>query len=234
MLNEIKLLVSVVIYGCYSSSEIVMGLDVKQFVGPVDEEFICSICLDVFENPVSVTCGHIFCRSCIVTANKEQNCCPMDRQPLGKNWTPIHAMRGLIDKLQTKCPFSVCQETMPRSQQEAHVINCKFNFYTCEKGCELNIPRRDKAQHNCLSALKENYKFNYDLFYREYVDTTNRTLTRVRRQKYFTRFFLFLVFCSVCALKQRSIESLIIIGFLMLMSSLVYSCLCLFSPLPNE
>ena len=156
------------------------------------------------------------------------------RQPLGKNWTSIHAMRALIDKLQTRCPFSVCQQTMPRSQQEAHVTNCKFNFYTCSKGCELNIPRRDKAQHNCLSALKENYKFNYELFYREYVDTTNRTLTRIRRQKYFTRFFLFLVFCSACALEQRSINSLIIIGFLMFMSSLVYSCLCLFSPLPNE
>lgn len=30
-----------------------------------EDQFTCSICLEVFENPVSTPCGHSFCQSCI-------------------------------------------------------------------------------------------------------------------------------------------------------------------------
>ncbi|KAJ8247907.1 hypothetical protein GJAV_G00251930 [Gymnothorax javanicus] len=30
-----------------------------------EEQFLCSICLDVFNNPVSTPCGHSFCKACI-------------------------------------------------------------------------------------------------------------------------------------------------------------------------
>ncbi|XP_035273110.1 E3 ubiquitin-protein ligase TRIM39-like isoform X1 [Anguilla anguilla] len=30
-----------------------------------EEQFLCSICLDVFSNPVSTPCGHSFCKTCI-------------------------------------------------------------------------------------------------------------------------------------------------------------------------
>ncbi|CAL8290298.1 unnamed protein product, partial [Lota lota] len=32
-----------------------------------EENFSCSICLDVFNSPVSTPCGHNFCRTCITT-----------------------------------------------------------------------------------------------------------------------------------------------------------------------
>uniref|UniRef100_A0A3Q4GWX8 RING-type domain-containing protein n=1 Tax=Neolamprologus brichardi TaxID=32507 RepID=A0A3Q4GWX8_NEOBR len=30
-----------------------------------EDQFLCSICLDVFTNPVSIPCGHNFCKNCI-------------------------------------------------------------------------------------------------------------------------------------------------------------------------
>lgn len=30
-----------------------------------DDQFLCSICLDVFTNPSSIPCGHTFCMTCI-------------------------------------------------------------------------------------------------------------------------------------------------------------------------
>ncbi|XP_059185167.1 E3 ubiquitin-protein ligase TRIM39-like [Centropristis striata] len=46
---------------------------------PSEDQFLCSICLDVFTDPVSTPCGHNFCKTCINTHwNKNDQClCPM-------------------------------------------------------------------------------------------------------------------------------------------------------------
>ncbi|XP_072891459.1 nuclear factor 7, brain-like [Hemitrygon akajei] len=53
--------------------------------GPVEslsEEVICSICLDFFTDPVSLECGHNFCRSCITRCweREERKSCPECRE----------------------------------------------------------------------------------------------------------------------------------------------------------
>ncbi|XP_072331804.1 zinc-binding protein A33-like [Scyliorhinus torazame] len=55
------------------------------------EDLICSICLDFFTDPVSLECGHNFCRSCITQCweKKERNSCPECRQEF-----PERILRG--------------------------------------------------------------------------------------------------------------------------------------------
>ncbi|XP_059839429.1 zinc-binding protein A33-like [Hypanus sabinus] len=53
--------------------------------GPAEswtEEAICPICLDFFTDPVSLECGHNFCRSCITQCweREERNSCPECRE----------------------------------------------------------------------------------------------------------------------------------------------------------
>uniref|UniRef100_G3N909 Uncharacterized protein n=1 Tax=Gasterosteus aculeatus TaxID=69293 RepID=G3N909_GASAC len=47
--------------------------------GPSEDQFLCSICLDVFTDPVSTPCGHNFCMNCINEHwnTSDQNLCPM-------------------------------------------------------------------------------------------------------------------------------------------------------------
>ena len=40
------------------------------------ENLTCPICLEIFETPTSVQCGHTFCRGCISTAVETKAKCP--------------------------------------------------------------------------------------------------------------------------------------------------------------
>ncbi|XP_067301943.1 E3 ubiquitin-protein ligase TRIM39 [Pseudorasbora parva] len=61
-----------------------------------EEQLLCSICLDVFDNPVSTPCGHSFCMSCIRhywdTAKQCQ--CPLCKQTF-KRKPDLHINRTL-------------------------------------------------------------------------------------------------------------------------------------------
>eukprot|EP00062_Callorhinchus_milii_P027161 gi/632990134/ref/XP_007884020.1/ PREDICTED: zinc-binding protein A33-like [Callorhinchus milii] len=65
------------------------------------EELNCAICLEFFNDPVSLDCGHNYCRSCITRSWKkqEENSCPECRQvtaerKLNVNW----ALAILVEK----------------------------------------------------------------------------------------------------------------------------------------
>ncbi|XP_078422634.1 zinc-binding protein A33-like [Cetorhinus maximus] len=65
------------------------------------EEAICSICLDFFTEPVSLECGHNFCRSCITQCweEKEINSCPECREEFPERNLRINrALANLAEK----------------------------------------------------------------------------------------------------------------------------------------
>ncbi|XP_051948531.1 E3 ubiquitin-protein ligase TRIM39-like isoform X2 [Xyrauchen texanus] len=61
-----------------------------------EEQLLCSICLDVFDNPVSTPCGHSFCMACIVQYwDSVKHCqCPLCKQTF-KRKPDLHINRTL-------------------------------------------------------------------------------------------------------------------------------------------
>ncbi|XP_067865492.1 nuclear factor 7, brain-like [Heterodontus francisci] len=68
--------------------------------GSLAEDLNCPICLDFFTDPVSLECGHNFCRSCIAQCwEKEINSCPECRDGFtGRNLTVNRSLANLAEK----------------------------------------------------------------------------------------------------------------------------------------
>uniref|UniRef100_A0A2K6UIC2 Tripartite motif containing 4 n=1 Tax=Saimiri boliviensis boliviensis TaxID=39432 RepID=A0A2K6UIC2_SAIBB len=82
----------------------------------LQEELTCSICLDYFRDPVSIECGHNFCRSCL-----HRSCvpgggpfpCPECRHPsapaaLRPNWALARLTERTQRRLQGPVPPGLC------------------------------------------------------------------------------------------------------------------------------
>jgi E3 ubiquitin-protein ligase NRDP1 len=65
------------------------GYELSRFVElsqSESEEYTCSICRDIFRNPVVTNCClQTFCEYCIHVWLETNNTCPYDRQPLNRS-----------------------------------------------------------------------------------------------------------------------------------------------------
>ncbi|XP_032890616.1 E3 ubiquitin-protein ligase TRIM17-like [Amblyraja radiata] len=120
------------------------------------EETICSICLEFFTNPVSLECGHNFCRHCITRCceTNSVNYCPECRRefpgiPSTINW----ALASLAEKAQ-KLKQSQ-KEKKSKLLCEEHEEELKLFCDTDKKLiCLICRDAREHKSHNCI-PIKE-------------------------------------------------------------------------------
>uniref|UniRef100_A0A3P8UV48 Uncharacterized protein n=1 Tax=Cynoglossus semilaevis TaxID=244447 RepID=A0A3P8UV48_CYNSE len=65
------------------------------------EHLTCGICLSIFTDPVTLACGHSFCRLCITDERNSKNSCPQCRTPVvvkGALLPTSHILKSLADK----------------------------------------------------------------------------------------------------------------------------------------
>uniref|UniRef100_A0A673IT70 E3 ubiquitin-protein ligase TRIM39-like n=1 Tax=Sinocyclocheilus rhinocerous TaxID=307959 RepID=A0A673IT70_9TELE len=95
--------------------------------GPLNEELQCSICLDVFTDPVTTPCGHNFCRTCL---NKHwtntQTCfCPFCKETFSRrpdlkiNTTLREVVQHFMEKLYLGESEVLCDICDERKQKKA-------------------------------------------------------------------------------------------------------------------
>ncbi|KAM6989834.1 E3 ubiquitin-protein ligase TRIM35-like [Tautogolabrus adspersus] len=66
----------------------------------LEEDLCCPVCLDIFKDPVMLTCSHSFCRVCVQNCwkEKENQECPLCKRRLSKNILPPNfALKNLCE-----------------------------------------------------------------------------------------------------------------------------------------
>uniref|UniRef100_A0A6B2LIT0 RING-type domain-containing protein n=1 Tax=Arcella intermedia TaxID=1963864 RepID=A0A6B2LIT0_9EUKA len=114
--------------------------------------FDCSICLDTLKDPLVVSCGHTFCKCCLLQVKAKE--CPVCRssipsiETLPKNWILIN----LMDQLKNKKPKQIICGNCETSSATIFCENCDFNL--CDD-CNNNEHKTKISMKHVRVPLKE-------------------------------------------------------------------------------
>uniref|UniRef100_A0A8C9IMY3 Tripartite motif containing 61 n=1 Tax=Piliocolobus tephrosceles TaxID=591936 RepID=A0A8C9IMY3_9PRIM len=150
-------------------------------------EASCPICLDYLKDPVTISCGHNFCLSCIIMSWKDLDdsfpcpfchfCCPE---------------RKFVSNPQLRSLTEIAKQLQIRSkrkrQEEKHVCkkhNQLLTFF-CQKDLELLCPRCSFStdhQHHCVWPIKKAASYHrkkleeYNALWKERVELIEKVIT---------------------------------------------------------
>lgn len=90
-----------------------------------DENLKCPVCLEIFENPVSIPCGHKFCENCLDSC---ENVSGSATCPVCRTGFDIHQKRKARD-IERQIGFSIgtcseCNRKFPMSKLREHSSSC--------------------------------------------------------------------------------------------------------------
>ncbi|XP_028415445.1 E3 ubiquitin-protein ligase PDZRN3-B-like [Dendronephthya gigantea] len=130
------------------------GFDENRFEGLVSENFKCTICFNVLNDPKSCQNNqHYFCNACIhqYVQNYSQTC-PECRQDLTVETlvTPPRILLNCISELRIKCDHVErgCAARVQLEKLKNHLDECGFAPVTCANdGCDMVVNKRDRIHH---------------------------------------------------------------------------------------
>ncbi|KAI4798702.1 hypothetical protein KUCAC02_020556 [Chaenocephalus aceratus] len=114
---------------------------------PTEDQCLCSICLDVFTDPVSTPCGHNFCKACI-SQHWDRNVpsqCPNCKKVFSIK--PDLQVNTFISEMAAQFRRSA-QQKASSSSSEQHVVK------PGEVPCDVCTGTRLKALKSCLVCLE--------------------------------------------------------------------------------
>ncbi|THV02404.1 hypothetical protein K435DRAFT_717241 [Dendrothele bispora CBS 962.96] len=128
------------------------------YVDGVNPNLLCCICRMPFNDPFTTqTCGHTFCRDCILQSLDHVYQCPIDRQALtADDLKPADSIiRSLVDELVVECTNQTCSHICQRQLLEQHLqSSCPYVEVPCpSRGCDQIMLRGEAVNHRCEYSL---------------------------------------------------------------------------------
>ncbi|XP_038153356.1 E3 ubiquitin-protein ligase TRIM47-like [Cyprinodon tularosa] len=124
-----------------------------------EDQFLCSICLDVFNEPVSTPCGHTFCKACLNRhwEGKQGRQCPMCNNKFNKDLklSVNNSFREIVEAF--KKPRVTAEATSSGKPREVLCDICSVNKIRASKTCLVCLSSfcdRHLEPHLRVAALK--------------------------------------------------------------------------------
>nr|XP_043898382.1 E3 ubiquitin-protein ligase TRIM21-like [Solea senegalensis] len=111
-----------------------------------EDQFVCSICLDVFTDPVATPCGHNFCKKCI-TKHWDVNVpckCPMCKETFYTR--PELHVNSLISQMAAHFKKSDKQEVKAKNPDLKEILGVR-------PSCNICTGTKKKATKSCLICM---------------------------------------------------------------------------------
>ncbi|XP_054831893.1 E3 ubiquitin-protein ligase TRIM7-like isoform X2 [Eublepharis macularius] len=163
------------------SSECQEGAMAAVFLpGNLQDEATCSVCLEYFKDPVSIECGHNFCRACIAKSWKSLDGdfpCPQCREVTQyKNFRPnrqLANMAEIISQFILRGVKGLEEDGMCEKHKEALKLYCKDDRKTICVVCDRSREHRPHAVVPVEEASQE---------YKEQIQTRLDFLKKERQE----------------------------------------------------
>ena len=123
----------------------------------------CSICLEIFVNPIMDKCGHSFCKKCIYShlENNELSLCPLSNKKIcEEDFIESFVINSLLEKFDFSC--ELCNKIISRSDKKKIVKHKKI----CKRVQELKNKTKDELIKKIID-LEENEKLDKEEFEEE-------------------------------------------------------------------
>uniref|UniRef100_A0A3Q3F164 Uncharacterized protein n=1 Tax=Labrus bergylta TaxID=56723 RepID=A0A3Q3F164_9LABR len=112
--------------------------------------FLCSICLDVFNDPVTIPCGHNFCKNCITEHwnTSDQYRCPMCKEAFTNR--PKLRVNTFISEMVGEVLCDVC--TGPKLKALKSCLDCLVSY--CETHLEPHLTASRLKRHQLIDPVE--------------------------------------------------------------------------------
>ncbi|KAM6984721.1 E3 ubiquitin-protein ligase TRIM39-like [Aplochiton taeniatus] len=129
-----------------------------------EEQFLCSICLDIFTEPVSIQCGHNFCRACITKYwdSRVLSQCPMCNEKFHRR-PDLHVntfISEMANQFRLSVEETVCssRDELPAKPEDVPCDICTVKKLRALKSCLVCLTSYCKGHlepHQRMAALKK-------------------------------------------------------------------------------